>query len=112
MYEQGSPVTGSDPSSVNEHRAARRSAVRFCAKLRDRSTFRFDIDVIDMSTTGFRAIANYSLSPGQMVWVTLPGLSPIQAWIAWRRDNVIGCRFDHPLYPAVFDHVVAQHPAG
>lgn len=110
MHEQASPVVGSDPPNVNEHRAARRSRVRFGAKLRDKTTFRFDIDIIDMSTTGFRAIANYSLAPGQMVWVTLPGLSPIQAWVAWRRDNLIGCRFDRPLYPAVFDHVVAQHP--
>jgi hypothetical protein len=111
MQELASPVAGADPPSVNEHRAARRSRVRFGAKLRDRSPVRFDIDIIDMSTTGFRAIVNQPLTPGGTVWVTLPGLSPIQAWVAWQRDKMVGCRFDRPLYPAVFDHVVAQHPA-
>ena len=69
---------------------------------------RFDIRVLDMSVTGFRAEAHYGLDPGDLVWIKLPGLQGLEATIAWRDKEIVGGRFCQPLHPAVLDHLI-QH---
>lgn len=76
------------------------------ARLRDRHANKYTINLLDLSVTGFRAEAHYSLDAGQIVWLTIPGMQGLEATIAWRRGLEIGCSFRQPLYPAVFDHVV------
>ena len=90
-----------------ENRTALRRSVRMRAHLRDRGTTRFEIDVLDLSTTGFRAQTSFSLWPGATVWITLPGLSGLESTVAWREQTLYGCAFTKPLYPAVFEHIVA-----
>ena len=90
----------------SESRRALRKAVRLRARLRDRGATRFAIDVIDLSTTGFRAETAYNLHPGTVVWISLPGLAGLEAIVAWRTHECIGAAFRHPLHPAVFDHIV------
>ncbi|MDQ2878761.1 MAG: PilZ domain-containing protein [Pseudomonadota bacterium] len=84
-----------------------RKAITLRARLRDRSA-KFDIDLLDLSVTGFRAEADYTLHAGDIVWINLPGLAGIEATIAWREGRVIGAAFRQPLYPAVFDHLTAM----
>ena len=98
---------GDMPAGEADHRCALRRAVTFKAKLRDRSSSRFDIAVLDLSATGFRAEVDYSLDPGAIVWIALPGLQGLEATVAWRRGTTIGAAFRQPLYPAVFEHIVA-----
>ena len=69
--------------------------------------FRFEIDVVDLSPEGFRAETSFTLWPGTIVWLTLPGLAPLEAVIAWRDRFKYGCAFSKPLHPAVFEHIVA-----
>ena len=99
---------GPIPAEHGEHRSALRRAVTLRARLRDRSSTRFDISVVDLSATGFRADVDYSLNPGAVVWINLPGLQGLEATVAWRRGTMIGAAFRQPLYPAVFDHIVAM----
>ena len=68
-------------------RRALRKAVKMRAHLRDRGTTRFEIDVIDLSITGFRALTSFTLWPGQTVWLTLPGL----AGLDWKASHTLGC---------------------
>lgn len=102
-YSFGSdkPAGGDD-----DHRRMPRVLVRMVAKLRDRHSNKYDAHILDLSVTGFRAEAHYSLDAGHIVWLTIPGMQGLEATVAWRRGNVIGCRFRNPLYPAVLDHVV------
>lgn len=76
------------------------------ARLRDRAGNKYDVHLLDLSITGFRAEAHYSLDQGSIVWLTIPGMQGLEATVAWRRGTVIGCSFRQPLYPAVFDHIV------
>ena len=77
------------------------------AQLRDRGQTRFEIDVTDLSEAGFRAATSFTLWPGTVVWLTLPGMTPLEAVVAWRDKLSYGCAFARPLHPAVFDHIVA-----
>jgi hypothetical protein len=93
-------------ASRDDNRRQPRVPVVLRARLRNRTAAKFDIRVLDMSVTGFRAEAHYGLDPGDLVWVTLPGLQGLEATIAWRRKDVIGGRFSQPLHPAVLDHLI------
>ena len=95
------------PSEEDESRRALRKAVTMRAQLRDRGTTRFEIEVVDLSVTGFRANTGFTLWPGTTVWLTMPGLAALEAVVAWRDKSRYGCAFAKPLHPAVFDHIVA-----
>ena len=90
-----------------ENRATLRKPVRLSARLRDRSMSRFEVAIVDLSRTGFRGETIFTLHPGTIVWITLPGLSGLEAEIAWHHNDQFGARFQNPLHPAVFDHIVA-----
>jgi hypothetical protein len=106
MYDPRGPLAGSTPPSQTEGRAAARSQVAIIAELRDRTSTRHNVEILDLSATGFRCVADYSLEPGQTIWIKLPGLSGLEAKVAWRRADMIGAAFLRPLYPAVFEHIV------
>jgi hypothetical protein len=108
MYDPRGSVTGATPPSHAEGRAATRRQVAIMAELRDRSSTRHNVEILDLSATGFRCIADYSLDPGTTIWIKLPGLSGLEATVAWRRGDMIGAAFLRPLYPAVFEHIVRQ----
>lgn len=95
------PVGGGD-----DHRRQDRVSIAMAAKLRDRHSNKYDVRLLDLSVTGFRAEAHYALDAGQIVWLTIPGMQGLEATIAWRRGMEIGCSFRNPLYPAVLDHIV------
>jgi hypothetical protein len=90
----------------DEHRRQQRVHVVMRAKLRDRHSHKYNVRLLDLSVTGFRAEADYSLDAGQIVWLAIPGMQGLEADIAWRDGLVIGCSFRQPLYPAVLDHIV------
>jgi len=85
-----------------------RAPFRIAAVLRDRSSNKFHVHLVDLSTSGFQAEAHPSLDPGAIVWLAMPGMQGLEATVMWRRRAVIGCRFNQPLHPAVFDHLVAK----
>ena len=87
-------------------RQEERVSIATQAQLRDRRSNKYTVRVIDLSITGFRAEAHYGLDEGTIVWLTLPGMQGLEAVVAWRRGQVIGCRFQNPLYRPVFDHIV------
>lgn len=94
-----------------DNRRQPRLPVVMRARMRNRTAAKFDIRVLDMSVSGFRAEAHYGLDVGDHVWITLPGLQGLEANIAWRRKDVIGGRFSQPLHPAVLDHLI-RHRGG
>ena len=94
-------------TTLDEHRRSLRKAVKMRARLRDRGQTKFEVDVLDLSATGFRAETSFTLWPGTIVWLTLPGLGSLEAVVAWRDKLLYGCSFAKPLHPAVFDHVLA-----
>lgn len=94
------------PALGADNRSTLRKAVKLDARARDRGASRFAIRVVDLSMTGFRAETVFTLRPGTIVWLTLPGLQSLEAEIAWQRGEHIGAAFRQPLHAAVFDHMV------
>jgi hypothetical protein len=64
------------------------------------------IRLMDLSTHGFRTDTHLYVEPGDTVWVRLPGLESMPATVKWVRGSLMGCAFERPLYPAVFDRIV------
>ncbi len=93
-----------------EHRRTVRLDVRFNACLREPgSAQKFEVDVIDLSMTGFRFETSFTIRPGSKVFVTIPGMSTLDATVHWGRGFVYGAQFDQPLYAAVFDMIAKRH---
>lgn len=95
-----------------EARRAARKPVAIRAQLRPPGSDRLAVDVTDLSETGFQIATVYRLRVGTTVWLAIPSLAPLEAVVAWNRDRHYGCRFQRPLYPAVFDHIVALAGTG
>lgn len=99
-------MTESDDTGGNRERP--RAPFRIAAMLRDRSSNKFQVHLVDLSTSGFQAEAHPSLDPGAIVWLTIPGMQGLEATVMWRKRAVIGCKFNQPLHPAVFDHLTRR----
>ncbi len=92
-------------SSNDEARRAERLDVIIKASLREHSTTKFEVKVIDLSTTGFRCETSFTLHPDTRVWLTIPGLGALEAIVAWRERYLYGFMFAQPLHPAVWTHI-------
>ncbi len=81
----------------------------FPASLREFGATKFSIDVRDLSISGFRCDTSFTLKTGGRVWLTIPGIEPLEAQVMWRDQFQYGFAFTSPLHPAVLDHVALQH---
>jgi PilZ domain len=95
-------------AKIQDARAAERRRVNLRALVREAGSARIDIDMVDLSATGFRFASFYGFAPGARVFLTIPTLQPLEAVIAWRGGNQFGCRFLTPLHQAVFDTIAAR----
>jgi len=92
-----------------EARRAERQGVGMTATLREPgSSQRFEVDVIDMSMTGFRCETSFTLRPGQKIFLTIPSLAPLEAQVAWKDGYKYGCAFSNTLHNAVLDHIALR----
>jgi len=87
-------------------RTATRKDVILGAGLRQRGAHAITVQVVDLSTTGFRAATHLELDPGTDVWVKMPGIESLHSTVVWVRGHWIGCQFVRPLHPAVLDMIV------
>lgn len=94
----------------SEHRRTVRLDVHFSACLREPgSSQKFEVEVIDLSIYGFRFETSFTIRPGSLVFVTIPGMRALEAKVSWARGYIYGAEFDQPLYVAVFDMIAARH---
>lgn len=62
----------------------------------------------DLSRHGFSTEWPYSLLMGALVWLKIPGLEALESKVVWQKQFRVGCRFTHPLHPAVFKKIVER----
>lgn len=86
-------------------RRAERREVVLGAGLRQRGAHAVTVQIVDLSTTGFRAATHLTMMEGADVWLKLPGLESLHARVVWMRGHLMGCEFVRPLHPAVLDMV-------
>ncbi len=89
-------------------RKAERCHVEMGAGLRQRGASGVSVQILDLSTHGFRASTHLDLPPGTDVWLKLPGLEAWHSRVAWMNGHLVGCEFIRPLHPAVLQMVVAS----
>lgn len=89
-------------------RGAERAPVRARARYREPGLNPFDVELYDLSSTGFRMITCFRPQIGKRIWVNLPGLQPLEAIVRRSDGNNYGCEFLHPLHPAVAAHLQAK----
>lgn len=86
-------------------RRAERAPVRGRARFREPGLNPFDVDLYDLSSTGFRMVTYSRPQIGKHIWVSLPGLQPLEAVIRRGDGNNFGCEFVYPLHPSVAAHL-------
>ncbi len=93
-----------------DNRYSTRLDVKLNAALRELgSPKKFTIDIIDLSLTGLRFDTAFRLQVGQFVLVSIPGLAPLEAKVAWIEGFRYGAAFENALHVAVFDHLVSKY---
>ena len=108
-FLSGELTTNVRPATTNRaSRKSERVALEIGAGLRQRGGTGVSIQIMDLSTDGFRASTHLQLEKGSDVWLRLPGLEPYQATVMWSKGSFIGCAFERPLHPAVLDMIVRK----
>src|SRR3546814_13895154 len=74
-------------------RRARRTKVSLDAGLRQRGASGVTVEMLDLSTHGFRVRTHLLLEPGADIWLKLPGLEALHARVAWAEGAELGCAF-------------------
>lgn len=95
-------------STARKGRRADRVPVELGAGLRQRGASGVSVQIMDLSTDGFRVATHLELFPGTDVWLRLPGLEACHARVMWAQGHYVGCAFVRPLHPAVLDMVVTR----
>lgn len=103
--------TAYDPymRAAQEDRCAPRIALKMPAMLRPSGAHGFQVVVTDLSLGGFSCEAVTGMRPGALCWLTLPGLSGLQAEVAWNDGVRVGCAFANLMNAAVLDNLVARY---
>lgn len=94
-----------------EDRCAPRYKFAIPAKMRFSGSGGFGVTITNMSVAGFGCDALLQIQPGTRCWITLPGLSSLEAEVIHNSNYGLGCAFANLLSPAVLDRYIAHYPA-
>ena len=89
----------------NKPRRAERVALRADVDFRRTGDHRYRVNILDFSPEGCRIESPVTVSAGDTIWLSLPGLESIQGEVAWVKEWSVGVQFARPLYPSVFEMV-------
>ncbi|MXO90431.1 PilZ domain-containing protein [Pontixanthobacter aquaemixtae] len=95
--------------AAQEDRCSPRTKLTIPAQLRASGGRAFQTVIHDLSISGFSGAAISRMRPGQICWVTLPGLESLQAEVVWWDDSVVGCAFTELLSPIVHDNILQRY---
>ncbi len=95
--------------AAQEDRCAPRTQLNIPASLRPSGDKGFTTVVRDLSLGGFSVEAVTGMRTGALCWLTLPGLSGLQARVVWNNGAYVGCEFAFLLNPAVHDKIIDHY---
>ena len=61
--------------------------------------------IYDLSSHGCRVEDRSLARPGSRVTIKIGSIGPLGATIRWRTDEMVGLKFESPLYPSVLEHI-------
>lgn len=100
---KGKPL--SDEGLPPDGRKAQRQPIAARARFRETGANPYEVEIEDLSATGFRMTSYTRPRVGTRIWVTLPGLQQLEAVVRRTEANSHGCEFIHPLHPSVAEHL-------
>ena len=111
LYNEGVLPAQDTPAlpAPTDARASERRRVAVRALVREAGSFRVDIDVIDLSATGFRFESVYDFAIGARVFLSVPTLAAMEAEIAWREGSAFGAQFLRPMHRSVFEMLADRY---
>ncbi len=81
----------------DERRRAARLPVELDAKMRELGANGVDARILNISETGFMAVANGEFEVGTRVWLMLPGRDRANAVVKWTVGDKLGAEFAEPI---------------
>ena len=81
----------------DERRRATRLPVELDAKMRELGANGVDARILNISETGFMAVANGEFEVGTRVWLMLPGRDRANAVVKWTVGEKLGAEFAEPI---------------
>ncbi|QIG54467.1 PilZ domain-containing protein [Altererythrobacter sp. BO-6] len=91
-----------------ERRQSDRFKANYTAEVRYRSGRKLVLPVLDISLGGCMVDAGaWSIRPGELLSVKLPGLGFQPAELVWIEDQRAGIVFEEPLYEPTLEHLAA-----
>ncbi len=93
------------------HRRFNRGDVHIVAQIREKGYGHHQAKLSDLSRAGCRVNTPMYLNPENPVYITIPEFSALEARIVWHVGDEYGCEFASELHEAIFDHIIARHPA-
>lgn len=96
-----------EPAAAHKRRAER-APVRARARFREMGCNPFEVELYDLSSTGFRMVSFGRPQIGTHIWVSLPSLQSLEAVVRRIDGNNFGCEFVQPLHPSVARHLQTQ----
>ncbi len=95
-------------SEADQPRRSERIALVAEVRVRRRFDHRYTVNLLDFSAEGCRVELVERAQPGDLLWISLPGIQTIEATACWIDGFVAGVRFKQPLHPSVFDMLAAR----
>ena len=92
-----------------EDRCAPRIPLSLPAKLRASNTSAFNIEIKDLSLSGFACKAVTAMPQGARCWLTMPGMESMQAEVVWNDGIFVGCAFQSLLSQVILDALIARY---
>lgn len=90
-----------------DSRRAERRVVNLAARLREPGARLIDVDLCDLSVSGFMARGDARIEQGDPVWLKVPGCPPESARVVWVEEDKAGFEFTTPLHPATIETLAA-----
>jgi hypothetical protein len=85
---------GEDPSERRQHS---RLPVELEAKMRELGANGVEAKVLNISESGFMAVAQGHFEVGSRVWLMLPGRERANAVVKWTAGDKLGAEFAEPI---------------
>jgi len=81
----------------SERRRASRLPVELEARMRELGASGVDAKVLNISESGFMAVADAHFEVGSRVWLMLPGRERANAVVKWTAGDKLGAEFAEPI---------------
>ena len=92
----------------DDQRRGPRAALTAPVNFRKPKEMPYEVNLENVSQHGCCIALRERVRPGQLLWITIPGIENLQSWVRWQGEWHAGLEFEKPMHVAVFDHVAAQ----